>query len=134
MPLDRKDASSFRMLGCTRTKLLIALAHLFWPEPGEPNWDEVWTDIHGVGPDSPYFVVERLEEKYANFASGVIYFDNHDWEMAWKETRDVICYITHYSSNPVNDIIDWGLEFMNEIYEGVGAIIEQENKAGKPDF
>lgn len=111
-----------------------ALAHLFWPELNEPDWDEIWTDIHGVGPDSPYFVVDRLEDKYITFAAGVINFDNHDWERAWKETKEAIAYITHYSSNPVNDIIDWELGFMNEIYEAVGEIIAQENKAGKPNF
>jgi hypothetical protein len=75
-----------------------------------------------------------LEFKLAMFAGSVIYFDNRDWQDEWKRLRDVVCYITHYSDNPVNDICDWEPWFMLEIYNGVGDIIEKENKAGRPDF
>lgn len=75
-----------------------------------------------------------LAWKYARFWASVVHFDNHDWEDEWKKTRDVVSYITHYSTNSVNDILEWDQWLLLEIYDGVGAIIEQENKAGTPSF
>jgi hypothetical protein len=99
----------------------------------EPEWSEVLTDIHGVGPNHPVWVARRLREKRRGFHR-VLGFHFSDWEGNWDSTVGSMAYVSRYTSNSANEMLDWDREFFQLMVKKVGEIITAENKSGKPGF
>ena len=57
-----------------------------------------------------------------------------DWEESRRAVMRALAYLSRYTANPVEDMLDWDPDFLGEMLEEVGKIIERENKSGNPSF
>lgn len=69
----------------------------------------------------------RFAHLRASFVRTVA-FANYDWSEHWKNVVKEFAYVSHYSSNTVNDMLDWELSFLSEIGNEVAQIIKKENR------